>query len=68
MKKKDTKTNKALREEFTKHSREYHNPREYVARIKVSVDGGNENLALVLAKIETMDHRITKMGQYIQVI
>lgn len=60
--KKDLKTNKALIEEFTKHSQEYHNPREDITRRKENLDRGNKNLALVLAKLDTMDQRIMKMG------
>lgn len=63
MTKKDPNTNKALIEEFAKHSREYHNPREYVTRGKSKGDGSQENLAYIIAKLDTMDRTITKMGK-----
>lgn len=66
MTKKDLATNKALIEVLSKHSREYYNPREDVTRGKVSVDVGQDNLVLVISKLDTMNKRITKMGKSVQ--
>lgn len=68
MTKKDLKTNKALIEEFSNHSRELHNPRDDVTRGKENRDVSLEGLAVVMEKINNMDRRITKMGQSIHMI
>lgn len=65
MKKKVLTTNKSLIEEFAKHSRLYYIPRDDVTRGKANRDGGQENVALIIAKLDPMDKRITKMGQFI---
>ena len=61
-------TIKSLIEEFAKHSREYQNPREDVTRGNVGGDGGQDNLALLLGKLDSMDRRTAKMRQSIHVI
>ncbi|XP_023746957.1 uncharacterized protein LOC111895073 [Lactuca sativa] len=57
---------KQLIEEFSKHSREYHNPRNELA--KGSVNAASEDMAAVLAMLDNMDRRMTKMDQTIHVI
>lgn len=68
MTKKDPTTNKALIEEFTKHSREYHNPREDITRRSANGDGAYEVLMVVMVKLDTMDNRLTKMDKSINVV
>ena len=64
----NSSTIKELTEEFMKHSREYHNPREDVTRGKGTRERGNENLAEIMAKIKNMHQQMKKMDQYIHVI
>ena len=66
MTKKNTATIKELVEEFPKHSREYHNTREDA--IRGYGNGGNKNIAVVLAKLENMDQGMTKLDQSIHAI
>ncbi|CAI9281774.1 unnamed protein product [Lactuca saligna] len=62
MTKKDPKTNKSLIEDFAKHSREYHNPRgEDITTRRVNGDGAYEFLTTVMAKLESMENRLTKV-------
>ena len=57
---------KELIEEFSKHSREYHNPIHDEAKgIRVV---NSEDIATVLAMLDTMDRRMTKMDQSIHAI
>ena len=54
---------KELIEEFSKHSREYHNPRNEVSR--GAVNSVNDGMAAVIAKLDSLDRRMTKMDQTI---
>lgn len=51
MTKKDPPNNKALIEEFSEHSREYHNPRVDVTRGKANGDAASEGLAAVMKNL-----------------
>lgn len=62
MTKKNLATIKELIEEFVKHSR------EYITRGKVSSNGASEEFTVVVAKLNNMNRRMTKMGQSIHVI
>lgn len=55
--KKNLTTIKELLEYFTKHSREYPNPREDATIDKG--DRGNENLGAIMAKLDNMDWLMT---------
>lgn len=68
MTKKNLATNKALIEEFSKHSREYHNPREDITRGRSNVDEGQYGIASIIAKLNTIDRRITMMRQSIHAL
>lgn len=68
MPKKELTVIKALIEEFTKHSREYHNPHDDTTRSKGSKDGENENRAAVLEKLKNMDRKMPNMDQSIHEI
>ncbi|XP_023749067.2 uncharacterized protein LOC111897346 [Lactuca sativa] len=57
---------KQLIEEFSKHSREYHNPRNDVTR--GSANAALEDMLAVMAMLQSMDRRMTKMDQTIHVI
>ncbi|XP_023771140.1 uncharacterized protein LOC111919779 [Lactuca sativa] len=57
---------KTLVEEFSKHSREYHNPRNNTARGVVK--SVSDDVAAMMAKLESMDRRMTKMDQSIHAI
>ena len=50
-------------EEFSKHSCEYHNPRHDGA--KGNVSGTSEDMEVVLAMLNTIEQRLTKMDQSI---
>lgn len=63
MPKKDPTTNNAFIEEFVKHSWEYHNPREDVTRGKSNGDGGQDNTASKIEKLNSMYKTIIKMGK-----
>ena len=64
--KKEPRTIKELFEEFAKHSQEYYNPRDDARRGKG--DGGNDKLDSVIAKLDSMDRRMTKLDQSIHAI
>lgn len=66
--KKDLATNNALIEEFAKHSREYHKLREDITRGKSNGDGGQDRIDSIIAKLEAIGNRITKMGESIHAI
>lgn len=66
--KKNPNANKELIEEFSKHSREYHNSRDDVKRRNSNGEGVNDGVASIIAKLDTMDQRIAKMGQSIHAI
>ncbi|KAL7597527.1 hypothetical protein Lser_V15G21750 [Lactuca serriola] len=53
-------------EEFSKHSREYHNPRHDVTR--GTAYAATEDLSAVMAMLKTMDRRMDKMYQTIHAI
>lgn len=53
--KKNLTTNKELILEFAKHSPESHNPREDVTRGRSNGNGALEGLAVLNAKLETID-------------
>ncbi|XP_023741082.1 uncharacterized protein LOC111889173 [Lactuca sativa] len=57
---------KQLIEEFSKHSREYHNPWNDVTR--GSENAASEDMLAVMAMLQSMDRRMTKMDQTIHVI
>ncbi|XP_052621649.1 uncharacterized protein LOC128127245 [Lactuca sativa] len=57
---------KELIEEFSKHSREYHNPRNKLSRGVVNTV--NDSMAAMMAKLECLDRRMTKMDQSIHAI
>ncbi|XP_052624758.1 uncharacterized protein LOC128132285 [Lactuca sativa] len=57
---------KQLIEEFSKHSREYHNPRNDVTR--GSAYAASEDLSAVMAMLKNMDRRMHKMDQAIHAI
>ncbi|KAL7597747.1 uncharacterized protein LOC128134133 [Lactuca sativa] len=57
---------KQLIEEFSKHSREYHNPMNDVTR--GSAYAASEDLSVVMAMLKTMDRRMDKMDQTIHAI
>ncbi|XP_023735567.1 uncharacterized protein LOC111883470 [Lactuca sativa] len=57
---------KELIEEFSKNSREYHNPRHDEAKCIRS--GTFEDMEVVLTMLNTMDRRVTKMDQSIHAI
>ncbi|XP_052620935.1 uncharacterized protein LOC128126837 [Lactuca sativa] len=57
---------KQLIEEFSKHSREYHNPRNDVTR--GSAYAASEDLSAVMAMLKNMDRMMDKMDQTIHVI
>lgn len=59
---------KELIKEFSNHSWEYDNPREDKRRGYKDGNGASEELAAVLAKLETMDRRMTKMDQSVHAI
>ncbi|KAL7608785.1 hypothetical protein Lser_V15G13163 [Lactuca serriola] len=64
--KKNTAEVKRLIEEFSKNSREYHNPRHESTR--GLVNSVNDSMAVVMAKLATMERRMTKMDQSIHAI
>lgn len=66
--KKATTTKKALIEEFEKHSREYHTPKDDITRRISNGDGGQDGIASIIAKLDTMDKRISTMGQSIHAL
>lgn len=66
MTRKDSVTNKALIEEFAKHSREYHNPKGDFTKEKSNKNGGQDVISAVVAKLDAMEEKITKMGESIQ--
>lgn len=68
MKSKEPGTIKELINEFSKHSREYHTPREDVTRLRGNLDRGNEHMAAILEKLESIDRRLTKMDKSIHSI
>ena len=57
---------KELIEDFSKHLREYHNPRNYGG--KGIRSGTFEDMAAMLVMLNNMDHRMTKMDQSIHAI
>ncbi|KAL7598776.1 hypothetical protein Lser_V15G25946 [Lactuca serriola] len=57
---------KTLVEEFSKHSREYHNPRNDTAR--GVVNSVSDDMAAMMAKLESMDRRMKKIDQSIHAI
>ncbi|KAL7615461.1 hypothetical protein Lser_V15G05949 [Lactuca serriola] len=57
---------KQLIEEFSKHSREHHNPRNDVTRGSTYV--ASEDLSAVMAMLKNMDRRMDKMDQTIHAI
>ncbi|XP_052624837.1 uncharacterized protein LOC128132355 [Lactuca sativa] len=57
---------KQLIEEFSKHSREHHNPRNDVTRGSAYV--ASEDLSSVMAMLKNMDRRMDKMDQTIHAI
>ncbi|KAL7605584.1 hypothetical protein Lser_V15G18945 [Lactuca serriola] len=57
---------KTLVEELSKHSREYHNLRNDTAR--GVVNSVSDDMAAMMAKLESMDRRMTKMDQSIHAI
>nr|KAJ0205103.1 hypothetical protein LSAT_V11C500241070 [Lactuca sativa] len=57
---------KELIEEFSKHSREYHNPRNDSTRGMVNAI--SDDMATMMAKLESMDRIMTKMDQSIHAI
>lgn len=63
MTKKASAINTALIEEFANHSSEYHNPREDVTRGKSNGDGGQDNTASKIEKLNSMYKTIIKMGK-----
>ena len=66
MSEKNSTTNKALIEEFAKHSREYHSSKEDFTRGKSSKDGGQDAISAVIEKLDAMEEKITKLGDPIQ--
>lgn len=56
-------TIKELIEEFSKHSREYHDPQEDKIRGYKDGHGASDDLAAVMEKLESMDRRMKKMDQ-----
>ena len=64
--KKNPREVKELIEEFAKHSREYHNPRQ--DGIKGGGGAQTEEIAAVMAMLNNMDRRITQMDQSIHAI
>ncbi|XP_023748419.1 uncharacterized protein LOC111896683 [Lactuca sativa] len=66
LKKKAPLVIKQLIEEFSKHSREYHNPKNDVT--KGSAYAASEDLSTVMAILKSMDRRMDKMDQTIHVI
>ena len=62
MTKKNPTTNKALIEEFAKHSREYHNSNEEFTRGNSSKDTGEDTISTVIAKLDKMEEKITIFG------
>lgn len=61
-------TIKELIEEFSKHSREYHNPWEDNTIGYKDGNGALEDLVAVMEKLDSMDRRMTKMVQSIHAI
>ncbi|XP_023759492.1 uncharacterized protein LOC111907915 [Lactuca sativa] len=57
---------KELIEEFSKHSREYHNPRNDLTR--GAVNSITDDMAAMMAKLESLDRRMTKMDKSIHAI
>ncbi|KAL7590054.1 hypothetical protein Lser_V15G39714 [Lactuca serriola] len=57
---------KQLIEEFSKHSREYHNPRNDVTR--GAAYAASKDLPVVMAMLKTMDRRMDKIDQTIHAI
>ena len=57
---------KELIEEFSKHSKEYHNPRNDLTR--GAVNSITDDMVAMMAKLESMDRIMTKMDQSIHAI
>lgn len=57
---------KELIEEFSKHSREYHNPRNELSR--GVVNSVKDSMAAMMAKLDSLDRRMTKIDQSIHAI
>lgn len=57
---------KELTEEFSKHSREYHNPHSY--RTREIGNCASEDMAAVFSMLSNIDRRITKMDESLHAI